>query len=317
MTIINAMNYDIIGDIHGCHDTLIALLETLEYTQQQGCYQRPDRKVIFLGDFVDRGPQQLQVVDTVRAMVDAGHAYAVMGNHEFNAIAYATQDIEHGGFLRAHSERNARNHRAFLEAIDQQPERYAEVIEWFKTLPLWLELDGLRVIHACWDKEGIEKLKAYYAPDALLTDQLLQDSSHSAHWSFDIMDDLLKGKTIKLSNGGSFQDSGGVKRHYMRIRWWDRDASTYKAAFMGPPAALSHIEDDPIDGDHLIEYGHHEVPLFIGHYWMQGAPKPLTANIACVDYSIARKDGKLCAYRWDGESVLTADKFVCVPRLEP
>ena len=121
----------------------------------------------------------------------------------------------------------------------------------------------------------------------------------------------LRGRQLPCYN------SGGIKRHYMRIRWWDSNATTYKKAFVGPPAALSHIEDDPIEGDHLIEYGHHEVPLFIGHYWMQGTPTPLTQNIACVDYSIARRDGKLCAYRWDGETDLDTKKYVCVSRLEP
>lgn len=312
------MNYDIIGDIHGCHDTLISLLQTLGYQQLEGCYQHPDRMAIFVGDFVDRGPKQIEVIDTVRAMVEAGQAYAVMGNHEFNAIAYVTPDETYGGFLRAHNERNDRNHSAFLEAMAEHPERYDDVLAWFRTLPLWLDLGNIRIIHACWSRKGIERLKTHYSAEGLLTDALLHASCDPKKWEFDVMEDLLKGKTIQLEGGATFKDTVGVVRRYMRIRWWDEDATTYKSAFMGPPAAISHIEDDPIDGDHLIEYGHHEPPLFIGHYWMQGDTAPLTQNIACVDYSIARREtGKLCAYRWDGETVLDASKFVCVPRLEP
>ena len=317
MTTNNSMHYDIIGDIHGCHDTLVSLLKTLGYQLLDGCYQHPVRKAIFVGDFVDRGPKQVDVIDTVRAMVDAGQAYAVMGNHEFNAIAYVTPDKKYGGFLRKHSERNQRTHQAFLEAMAVSPERYEDLIEWMKTLPLWLDLGNLRVVHACWDRDGIAQLKAKYESNGLLTDALLHAACDPECPEFEIVENLLKGKTIKLVGDASYQDSVGVTRPYMRVRWWDSDATTYKAAFMGPPAALSHIKDDPIDGDHLIEYGHHEVPLFIGHYWMQGIPKSLAPNIACVDYSIARSDGKLCAYRWDGEEVLDAERFVCVPRLEP
>ena len=46
--------FDVIGDIHGQGDALIALLEELGYRQEDGAYRHPDRKVIFVGDFVDR-----------------------------------------------------------------------------------------------------------------------------------------------------------------------------------------------------------------------------------------------------------------------
>jgi hypothetical protein len=48
--------------------------------------------------------------------------------------------------------------------------------------------------------------------------------------------------------------------------------------------------------------------VFVGHYWLTGKPIPLTRNVACTDFSVA-KGGKLVAYRWDGESVLGEDKF--------
>ena len=69
-------HYDIIGDIHGHYAPLARLLETLGYRQQEGVYQHARRKAIFLGDFIDRGPEQKQVLNTVRRMVDAGQAGA-------------------------------------------------------------------------------------------------------------------------------------------------------------------------------------------------------------------------------------------------
>jgi protein phosphatase len=83
--------FDIIGDVHGCCDELETLLHNLGYAYTNtgviGTYQRlyyhPDaRKVIFLGDLVDRGPRILDSVQLVRNMVLAGNALALPGNHE-------------------------------------------------------------------------------------------------------------------------------------------------------------------------------------------------------------------------------------------
>ena len=50
--------FDIIGDIHGHADKLEELLNNLGYSKLHGVYQHPDnRKVVFLGDYIDRGPK--------------------------------------------------------------------------------------------------------------------------------------------------------------------------------------------------------------------------------------------------------------------
>jgi len=56
--------YDIIGDIHGYADELTELLERLGYDRRRGHYSHPDRKAVFVGDFIDRGPQILEVLQT-------------------------------------------------------------------------------------------------------------------------------------------------------------------------------------------------------------------------------------------------------------
>ena len=73
------MNHDIIGDIHGHADHLEALLTQLGYQHRNDAWRHPSRTVIFVGDFVDRGPGQLRTLELVRAMTDAGSARAVMG----------------------------------------------------------------------------------------------------------------------------------------------------------------------------------------------------------------------------------------------
>lgn len=80
--------FDIIGDVHGCRDELIALLEKLGYEQHQHrdtpeVWRHPHgRRAIFLGDLVDRGPDVVGVLRLVMDMVSAGSALCVPGNHE-------------------------------------------------------------------------------------------------------------------------------------------------------------------------------------------------------------------------------------------
>lgn len=308
------MAYDIIGDIHGHALTLEALLEQLGYRRQYGVYCHPDRKIIFLGDFIDTGPHQRQTLEIVRPMVEAGNALAVLGNHEFNALAYATprDDTVH---LRPRNEKNDQQHAAFLVEYPVESPEYCDVIDWFRTLPLWLDLGQLRVIHACWDRRLIEEISKHY-DGARMTDTLLHQASTADRWEYQAVETLLKGKEIPLPDGHHFIDRYGTPRHHIRIRWWDRNSTTYRGKFFGSPEWETHIPDDPIEGDHGIEYGHGEPPVFLGHYWLEGTPEPLESNVACLDYSVARTGGKLVAYRWDGESTLDEDAFVAVQRLE-
>ena len=308
------VSYDLIGDIHGHSKPLRALLEKLGYRLTGKVYRHPDRQVIFLGDFVDRGPDQRGVIDIVRPMIVAGAALAVMGNHEFNAIAYFTEDPDQPGeYLRDHSAKHRRQHQAFLDVYQGSPE-HDELVEWFRTLPLWLDLGNLRVVHACWDDVLMRDLQACYPS---ITDYLDEDLLVKA-WRKDrneyrALETLLKGKEINLPKGHSFLDKDGHARHAVRIRWFDGDARTYQQAFLGPEKARSHIPEDPIGADHLLQYSHSDPPVFIGHYWLDGEPALLAPNVACLDYSVAAKNGgKLVAYRWDGEQALSEEKFVFV-----
>jgi hypothetical protein len=313
---LTTLNYDIIGDIHGHSRSLEALLGKLGYMKEAGVYRHPSRKVIFLGDFVDRGDFQCEVLAIVRPMVESGFALSVMGNHEFNAIAYSTPDSETGGYLREHSKKNFDQHEAFLGAYKSSSAEYEDTINWFKTLPLWLDLGDLRIIHACWDKHEIAEILQYQDGDHYLGEDLLRMSCRKGTWQYTAIETLLKGKEIALKPGASFKDKDGNVRHNIRVRWWDRRVTTYKDAFMGPESARTHIPDDEIESDHLVEYSHEAPPVFLGHYWMEGEPVPLAPNIACLDYSVAKPGGRLVAYRWDGEQTLESGNYVWVERVE-
>ena len=81
--------FDIIGDIHGHAKELEILLVKLGYKRNAGIYSHPEeRKCIFLGDYIDRGPNIRETLHIVKDMCEAGSAFAIMGNHEFNFLAY-------------------------------------------------------------------------------------------------------------------------------------------------------------------------------------------------------------------------------------
>jgi len=77
------------------------------------------------------------------------------------------------------------------------------------------------------------------------------------------------------------------------------------------PAHLARLPITERQREDLIYYGPQEKLLFIGHYWREGVPRPVTDNIACIDFS-AVKYGKLVAYRLDDETRIDPDKFVWV-----
>jgi protein phosphatase len=80
--------FDIIGDIHGCYDELVTLLQKLGYIIAEDFTVTPptNRKAIFLGDLVDRGPNTPAVLRLVMGMVSAGTAICVPGNHDIKLL---------------------------------------------------------------------------------------------------------------------------------------------------------------------------------------------------------------------------------------
>jgi hypothetical protein len=73
-----------------------------------------------------------------------------------------------------------------------------------------------------------------------------------------------------------------VLRATTSVRWRDPASTNFRDAFFGPESARTHIPEDEIMGDHLVDYSREAPPVFLGHYWMQGQPEPLAANIACL-----------------------------------
>lgn len=145
--------FDIIGDVHGCADELHTLLATLGYTvegESEGLRVVPPegRKLVFVGDLVDRGPKTPEVLRIVMAACEAGHAYVTQGNHDRKLsrwMAGRKVTVNHG----------------LQDSIDQlkaePPEFMAEVKAFMDDLRshYWLDGGKLAVAHAGLKEEMI------------------------------------------------------------------------------------------------------------------------------------------------------------------
>ena len=195
--------YDVIGDVHGHADALRRLLTKLGYSERRGEFRHAVRKAIFVGDFVDRGPEQREVLRIARTMCEAKAAVAVLGNHEFNAIGWATSDGK-GGFLRTHSEEHERQHVEFLRQLGEGSPEYHDAICWFRGLPVWLEFPGLRVIHACWHEPSRVALRPYVDGGGCFTEDGLRESFRRGSTAYAAAEILMKGPEERLPSGMFF-----------------------------------------------------------------------------------------------------------------
>jgi hypothetical protein len=304
--------YDLIGDIHGHADELERLLAVLGYRESSGTYRHPQRRAIFLGDFIDRGPKIRQVLDIVRSMIEEGHALAVMGNHELNALAYHTEDPDFPGeHLRPRTSKNVRQHQRTIEQLSAtELESY---LNWLRTLPLWLDLDGIRAVHACWDERQMAVIDQAHERHNGITTEFLCSACRKGNRLFDSVQIVLKGREAKLPPNVGFDDKDGQFRAHFRTRWYlPPDGHTYRTYALQSDEIACDVRLDEAIIAEAVPYPPRACPVFFGHYWLSDQqPQALAHNVACLDYSVA-KGGFLCAYRWHGEEKLNNDHFVRV-----
>ncbi|MBU8877483.1 bis(5'-nucleosyl)-tetraphosphatase PrpE [Bacillus sp. FJAT-29790] len=138
------MKLDIIGDIHGCFDEFKELTVKLGYEWVEGFpIHRSGRKLAFVGDLTDRGPQSLKVADTVWTLVNKGLAHYVPGNHCNKLYRYFLGNkvqLTHGLETTA----------AEYEALDEKGKRNIrqKFIELYEKAPLYKVLDSGKLIIA-------------------------------------------------------------------------------------------------------------------------------------------------------------------------
>jgi hypothetical protein len=304
------MKYDIIGDIHGHVVPLMELLHKLGYYNKAGYYQHPEgRKVIFVGDYIDRGPHIRETLQLVKAMTDNGSAEAIMGNHEYNALCFHLKDQDRGGHLRKHNLKNILQHEATIRQFQHHEKEWHSWIDWFMQLPLFIERENFRAVHACWDDKLIQHLRQH-SKTGILSEQFVYSAQEPGTPNYEAVERTLKGKEEKLANGIRFHDKDGTERQEARIKWWKPGTDfTFDEYIFGDIEELKGKKIPPGTFKENNGYAELEVPVFFGHYWLKGEPVLQSDNVVCLDYSIA-KGGKLVAYRYNGERVLRLDSLI-------
>lgn len=247
-------------------------------------------------------------------MLDADVADAVMGNHEYNALTFATlnpKDPKH--YLRTHNEIHTRQHEAFLAEVAFGSELHSYWLQRLYEIPLWLETDSACFVHACWDVDSMAMLQPLLTDDNCLTPKALVLTSIEYTPLFDALERVLKGVETPLPEGIVMVDKEGTTRTRVRVRWWldDLNSRPIREIARAPDSAIAQIPLDtkPQPIDFTLKTAK---SIFVGHYWLTGMPTPLSEQVVCIDYSAAVDSGYLTAYQLDTEypQPLSPDRFV-------
>lgn len=288
---------DIIGDVHGEIDALTSLLRHLGYDQHG---QHPDgRRLVFLGDLVDRGPDSPAVLRLVRTAAERGGALCVLGNHELNLLR---EERKHGNawFFGEDERMGARLSGLFASQKLATVGERDEVLAFLDGLPIALEHDGLRVVHACWHEPSIAAAQDSTRESFLSAsaDSHPEDASNSERSDsmkhrladqlagpprfdeqlaeFQLRQQLASAANILLSGPERIVSSGrpffagGQWRFLERKRWWED--------YVG-------------------------VPVIVGHYWRKRRPTGRAGampdadpeffwgagHVYCNDFSVGRR----------------------------
>lgn len=300
--------YDIIGDIHGHHDLLIKMLDTLGYELIDGCYRHKERKAIFTGDIINRGPYIRKTVNTVKAMVENGEAFCILGNHELNAILYSTMD-KNGNFLQKHLPRFKLPLMKTLDEYKKYPEEFKEAVKWFRTLPVYLDFGSLRVVHGAWIEEHIQTVDEALAEEKKIKKSFL--NAYSTQKKINTaLNELIKGIEIHLPKDFLLKDNKGIIRRSFRIKWWtDPAGKTFKKIAFGNQFEMPAYTIPEQLLPETYVYPTDAPPVFIGHYCINKKKLIYQKNICCVDNCVTRTQ-RLVAYRWNGEQQLDEANLV-------
>ena len=158
-----------IGDVHGCYDGLMLLLNTILADR--------DDQVYFLGDLINRGSKSAQVVEFVRK----SPYYCVLGNHEQMLLDY----FQDKPVIKKTIEKAASTYKETINSYLQLDISLLPVhLEWFSNLPVYLDLGDIWAVHAgvnpllpldkqtkkefCWIRQPFYSTSKPYFPDKLI-----------------------------------------------------------------------------------------------------------------------------------------------------
>lgn len=301
--------YDIIGDVHGHASLLKKLLLKMGYVKTNGHFTHASRKAIFVGDFINRGPEIRKTNRIIRAMVENDSAFAILGNHELNAIIYHLKDKQGFSLVKQPSKYFISLFKTINEYSSDSTE-WQEHLKWMRTLPLYLDLGEIRVVHACWSDEAVKVADSIYE-DGKIKKKVFRKIHRKSDSKISRSVWLLtKGVTLKMPGDLKIVSNKGVSPRSIRARWWDEFEGktfgqlSFESKFKLPdytipceilPKTYPYPKDAPI--------------VFFGHYSRGKGPYIIKRNVCCVD-SYVTGTKMLMAYQWNGEKALILNNLV-------
>jgi len=301
--------YDIIGDVHGYASLLKKLLKTMGYVKVNGVLKHPDRIAIFIGDFINRGPEIRETFQIVRQMTEAGFAHAILGNHEYSAILYHIKDSS-GMYLSRHIAGNRSQIQSTLTAFKGYQEEWRDHLKWLRTLPFYIDLEAIRIVHAYWNDNDINYLKGFL-PEGRLKKSFLRTIHEQHHPAAAILYKTLKGLEFRCPQDLIIKCSKGMSRTMFRMNWWESpENKTFRELSFGNKFILPDYTVPVQIAPTFEPYKAGQPPVFIGHYCLSEGASIYQKNICCVDGCVG--SGQLSAYRWSGEKFLRDENLISV-----
>lgn len=300
--------YDIIGDVHGHAQLLKKMLLELGYTKTSSGYAHPERKAIFVGDFINRGPNIRKAIRTIRTMVENGNAFAILGNHEINIL------ISH---IKSKKDLFQQNDISELKTVNEfrnYPEEWNDHVKWLRTLPFFLELNGIRVVHACWSDEAVEFVKQNIPPGKIKKETFKQIHKFPGSALARNVWLLTKGLQFKLPGDLKIINNKGISPRSFRLAWWENPhGKTFKELSFESKFELPGYTVPPQIEPESLPYPEEAPIVFFGHYCRHNGPHIIKSNVCCID-SCINGSNTLLAYRWDSETNLSETKLVKVKK---
>ena len=302
--------YDIIGDVHGHASLLKKLLKLMGYEKLNGAWKHPSRTAIFIGDFINRGPEIRETIQIVRQMTEAGYALTILGNHEYSAILYHIKDSG-GMYLSRHIAGNRNQIQSTLTAFKGLDLEWRSHLKWLRTLPFFIDLEKIRIVHAYWNDDDINYLRNFL-PEGRLRRGFLRDIHENKLPAAAIIYKVLKGLEYRCPQDLILKCTKGMSRKLFRMNWWESPKNkTFRELSFGNKFILPDYTVPPQIAPSFEPYGSDQPPVFIGHYCLSDGAEIFQKNICCVDSCVVGSE-QLTAYRWSGESQLIKTNLISV-----
>jgi hypothetical protein len=332
---------DIVGDIHGELEALQSLLNALGY-RADGSH--PDgRGLVFVGDLCDRGPDSPGVIHYVRDLVTDGRAQCVLGNHELNLLRGSPKPAN-GWFFAEDHDRATGKFLHCRQATAADRECFAAFLA---RLPLALERDDLRVVHAAWHGDSLASLREELPGHSIL-EVYRRHAAASERWAE--TNRLRHEAKQEYLDWGRHLDDESIQVPLLAAIGSMDEHFQMSNPVRVPTSGVERLADAPFFASgkwrmvDRVPWWHDyaaEVPVIFGHYWRWSSPdgaaqfsrgeRDLFAGVAhnewmgprrnafCVDFSVGVRYrerahnrgkpfiGRLGAVRWPERELVYDD----------